>query len=1218
MNLPLRWSSCLVLLLVVAAFSATDVGASSSNIDPPAPSPALVLLSTQDLDSFHAAVALVRAHQGEVSLAYPPNAFIAALPPPAEAALRHHSAVTRIEHGVVDPVSVRLLGGQAQTAAHVWNTVYQGVPDPIVSKDTPGPPPTRPDSDIKLPPSEPASAPSSVAAPTSTQTSEFMAGTAVASVVFVESNGGAGNCSPADTQTENWDVARQSAVLSEISAGLAFLTSRANRPSPLTFTVDNRGSQFTSCEPINRLSNNEGRWIADVLTAMGFPASPSNYFTVARSFANSRRTTLGADWGYTIFVVDSLNDVDGLFTNGAFAYAYLNGPFMVMTYDNDGWGISRMNLVALHETGHIFGALDEYASSGCSPSDTWGYLNVANASCNNGGITNDFSIMGEAAEQQNPAVDVSVSARGAIGWRNPAPGAGVGAVVDVIRTATVSLTPFSPDPTPDSTPTYSATAGNTAFPPGGCNTRGGVCRRIPSPVTVSRVGSAAWNLDGGAFTTSGVVPSDGAFDEESDPYSFTPPSPVSNGTHTFGTRSTNQFGHVSTTATDTLTVSSTTGGRLSVTPTDGLTSSGPQGGPFSPSSIDYTLTNTGDTPINFTVSKTQNWTDPFSSAGFLAAGASGTLTVSINGNANSLAPGNYGDTFTFTNTTNGVGNTTRAVNLTVTEAPPPVVEAGPNQTVLSGDAAVVAATFTGADGPHTALIEWGDTTNSSGVVTEPAGGNPGSVHGVHTYSTTTFGARIVKVTVTNASALAGNDTLTGTVTKPSCNAKPATIVGTNGPDILVGTAGDDVIAGLDGSDFIDGLGGLDTICGGLGNDLLFGGLGTDWITGDAGNDVLDGGAGDDQLLGGSAGNDTLFGRAGLDILRGGSGNDILYGGADNDTLLGEAGNDTLRCGDGTDTATGDISGVGVDTAEFSTCETRTLIDADAPPVPAGVEAGLKQTVTSGDGAVVAATFTDTNGPHTALIGWGDTTSNSGIVTDPAGGDPGTVLGLHTYSNTTFGNKTVKVTVTNASAVPASDTLVANVKKPSCSGKPATIVGTNGPDIIDGTAGDDVIVGLDGGDLLRGLDANDTICGGLGNDLVLGGIGADTLLGDVGNDVVDGGDGDDPLINGVAGNDILFGRAGMDTIRGGAGNDLLFGGVDNDSLFGEGGKDNLNCGAGVDTADGGSGADTFDPNCETQINTAVDEPDEPEPPVEGEEESLSDSGIDDDVSGGDGQ
>ena len=222
---------------------------------------------------------------------------------------------------------------------------------------------------------------------------------------------------------------------------------------------------------------------------------------------------------------------------------------MVMTYDNDNWGIGYMNLVTAHETGHIFGALDEYASSGCSTADSWGYLNVANASCNNGGVTTDKSIMGEGSEQVDPSVDVSTSARGAIGWRNPA-----GAIVDVVRTATVSLTPYTPDPTSDNTPTYSASAGNTPYPPGGCNTIGGFCYVWPSPVTVSKVAGAEWNLDGGGFTSLGVVPTDGAFDEETDPYTFTPQSPVASGTRTFGTRSTNNFGHISSVATDTLTI----------------------------------------------------------------------------------------------------------------------------------------------------------------------------------------------------------------------------------------------------------------------------------------------------------------------------------------------------------------------------------------------------------------------------------------------------------------------------------------------------------------------------------------------------------------------------------------------------------------------------------------------------------------------------------------
>jgi hypothetical protein len=392
--------------------------------------------------------------------------------------------------------------------------------------------------------------PPALGAPTSTQTSEFMAGTIVYSVVFIESSGGTGSCSPADPQTENWSASRRSAVLAEISAGLAFWTSRTGRPKPLTFMLDNRGTRATSCEPVTRSSSDEGLWIADALTAMGFPATPSNYFGVARSFAHSRRTALGANWGFIIFVVDSLNDLDGGFSNGGSAYAYLNGPFMVLTYDNDGWGIGRMHLVALHETGHIFGALDEYASSGCSTADRWGYLTVANASCNNGGITSDISVMGEGSELDNPSADVSTSARGAVGWRNPS-----GNIVDVVRTATVSLTRYSPDPTTDRTPTYSAIAGNTPFPPGGCNTLGSICYRTPSPVTISKVKRAQWRLDSGSFTSTGVTPNDGAFDEEAgEAYRFTPTSAVSTGTHTFYTRSTNHFGHNSSNARDTLTI----------------------------------------------------------------------------------------------------------------------------------------------------------------------------------------------------------------------------------------------------------------------------------------------------------------------------------------------------------------------------------------------------------------------------------------------------------------------------------------------------------------------------------------------------------------------------------------------------------------------------------------------------------------------------------------
>ncbi len=104
---------------------------------------------------------------------------------------------------------------------------------------------------------------------------------------------------------------------------------------------------------------------------------------------------------------------------------------------------------------------------------------------------------------------------------------------------------------------------------------------------------------------------------------------------------------------------------LSVTPSDGLASSGDPGGPFTPSSKVYTLENLGSTGINYSVTKTQSWVSLSSTSGYLAGGATTTVTVSINSNANSLPDGEYTDTVSFINTTDHVGDTTRPVTLTV-------------------------------------------------------------------------------------------------------------------------------------------------------------------------------------------------------------------------------------------------------------------------------------------------------------------------------------------------------------------------------------------------------------------------------------------------------------------------------------------------------------------------------------------------------------------------
>ena len=106
-------------------------------------------------------------------------------------------------------------------------------------------------------------------------------------------------------------------------------------------------------------------------------------------------------------------------------------------------------------------------------------------------------------------------------------------------------------------------------------------------------------------------------------------------------------------------------GVLSVTSSNGLTASGKQGGPFSPASQTYTLQNTGGTSINWSASKGQNWVILSAGSGILAAGARTTVTASLNTTANSLATGTYTDTITIRNNSTGVGNTSRAVNLSI-------------------------------------------------------------------------------------------------------------------------------------------------------------------------------------------------------------------------------------------------------------------------------------------------------------------------------------------------------------------------------------------------------------------------------------------------------------------------------------------------------------------------------------------------------------------------
>jgi len=217
---------------------------------------------------------------------------------------------------------------------------------------------------------------------TELNTSEFLAGAVSVNIILVESDGSI------DPSTENWSSSRENDVVARIALGLEWI--RAQEPqSALQFVyhvfpgrTDARAR--TGYEPIRRAADPSGttgedRWAKDVLTKLGYASG--DRFARSRAFASDTRRADGTDWAVNVFVVDSLADADGTFADGRFAYCWIGGPHLVMTYDNQAWGIARMDMVLRHELLHAFYAFDEYAGSACVCTEHRGYLDGVNANC---------------------------------------------------------------------------------------------------------------------------------------------------------------------------------------------------------------------------------------------------------------------------------------------------------------------------------------------------------------------------------------------------------------------------------------------------------------------------------------------------------------------------------------------------------------------------------------------------------------------------------------------------------------------------------------------------------------------------------------------------------------------------------------------------------------------------------------------------------------------
>jgi len=198
-------------------------------------------------------------------------------------------------------------------------------------------------------------------APAEAPTSQRLTGSVAVGIIIVEGPNANLKFSP-DERTK---------VVAEVQNGLSWLATQ--NPEGLVFKYDIRTVSLSVQPGAGTLSfeQKEALWRDPAMRQLGYGTGMAGVST----YVEKIRQSLATNWTYCAFFTK--------YPVGHFAYASIGGPRLVMHYDNDGWGPDNIDRVFAHESGHIFGAPDEYASSGCNCGGSWGIYAKPNGNCAN-------------------------------------------------------------------------------------------------------------------------------------------------------------------------------------------------------------------------------------------------------------------------------------------------------------------------------------------------------------------------------------------------------------------------------------------------------------------------------------------------------------------------------------------------------------------------------------------------------------------------------------------------------------------------------------------------------------------------------------------------------------------------------------------------------------------------------------------------------------------
>ena len=489
--------------------------------------PALIIVD--EPSEINAVAETVKEMNGTVSHIFPPQAIIGQLSVEAEEHLLQNSDIT-VYRGPVDIEECENWAKETKYAAIAWNNNYMGLSVDAGLNEPPVDPESPPDDMEVLPDiSSYMDLNQHAAHPYGAEfldTSEYLVGSVAVGVFFLESNG------TIDEDTEMWTEEEEAQVTSEIQNALNWLQYQEYK-AHLTFVYEWHYSVPVGYEPISRPHTDDDLWEQQAMFYLGY--TNPHYLVNEYTFVNDLRLKYDTDWAFIIFVVDSSEDGDNSFSDGYYAYSFLGGPRMVITYSNSIWGIANMDSIVAHETCHIFWALDQHCDNQIGQTEISGYLAGENVNSEWNGesctVTTPCIMKGEP--MMNSTIEVST--RTQLGWLD----SDSDGILDVLDTVPDIAVNREGD-------YYTGTTQVSPLPNENPMKEG-------NPVSLNTITTVQYRVDQGEWIEA--EPTDGSFDEPEEGFAFTVDvDTIVSGEYIISVRAQNSAGNWSEPATVTVTV----------------------------------------------------------------------------------------------------------------------------------------------------------------------------------------------------------------------------------------------------------------------------------------------------------------------------------------------------------------------------------------------------------------------------------------------------------------------------------------------------------------------------------------------------------------------------------------------------------------------------------------------------------------------------------------